>query len=142
VSDELQDIMASIATIQEAITPPTGQNAAKATDEPPVSIGTFPMFVNLEESSTPEPAAGGGPRINRHVIGMNLVFQPADTKYAVRQRRPWYELVLDAFDTSANQLIGGHANGSQIIGVEYDAFAWNGQDYPCITFMLEVVGYK
>ena len=97
MAGELQDIIDQLVVIQNAITPPTGENPLKCYDEPPTGVLTFPCFVNIEDDLA-EVVRAVSLRTITFFINMHLLFARADQKYSVRSRRAWIKPVIDAFD--------------------------------------------
>jgi hypothetical protein len=138
MAQTLQDIMDAIATIQLALTPPSGaKDIALATDQPPVQIMTFPAFVNVEEASAITGSLASAQHQVAHRIAMHLLFAPFDPKYAVRERRPWTQVVIDGFRGN----IGGTCQQAFLTDITYEPFEWpdlSENRYVASNFILDV----
>ena len=97
MAGDLQGIIDQLVIIQNAITPPTGENDLKCYDEPPTGVLTFPSFVNVEDDLA-QVVRASSLRTITFFINMHLLFARADQKYSVRSRRAWIKPVIDAFD--------------------------------------------
>ena len=139
---DLQNIMQKIVVVQETIIAPSGVKAiTKFYDEHPASVGTYPAFVNVEESIEEQSVwATGGRKIN-YIVNMHLVFAAgADIKYNDRAMRAWVRPVLDAFGKKTT-LDGatGVAAKSLIRSADFGLVTIGGAEYWAATFQLVVI---
>ena len=141
MGEPLAAIMAAIADVQQAITPPLGQRGIQlATDEPPDNLDVFPTFANYETTTDVKRLRTFGTlALNEleHYIDMALIFAPADGKYSVRERRPWVPAVLDAF--RVNPSLNDTCDGAYVETVDHRAAHFGGMEYPGLTFRLHVI---
>jgi len=136
MAGEVQQLIDELVTIQNAITPPTGEkDIAAAYDEPPADPTIFPCFLNLEAGA--QVVRELHRRQVTHTINMSLLLAAADQKYSVRTRRLWVGAVLDAFDIKLR--LNGQAHYAHIDTIEYDPIEWNGKAYVGATFVLTVL---
>lgn len=132
--------MDAIAAIQLAISPPAGQKPVQqALDEPPYTITVYPLFVNAEVTTDVKTKRTFGTASNEldHQIDMALALAPADGIYAIRMRRPWVSVVLDAF--RQNPSLNSTCDGAYVERVDHSAAHFGGIDYPGLTFRLHVI---
>ena len=136
MAGDLPGIFDKIVALQEAITPPTGEKAMKAYDEPPGDVALFPCFVNIEEEGV-EIVRSPGLRQQKFSINMHLLFAPGAQKYAVRSRRLWIKPVIDAFD-GAVRLDNEQApvQYAPIDSVSFEPVNINQVEYIAATFVL------
>jgi len=136
MAGDLPGIFDKIVALQEAITPPTGEKAMKAYDEPPGDVALFPCFVNIEEEGV-EIIRSPGLRQQKFVINMHLLFAPGVQKYGVRSRRLWVKPVIDAFDNAIR--FDNEQAPVQYAPIESVSFApvdINNTEYVAATFVL------
>lgn len=136
MAGDLPGIFDKIVALQEAITPPTGEKAMKAYDEPPGDVALFPCFVNIEAEDI-EINRKASLRTQTFTIDMHLLFMPGNQKYGVRSRRLWVKPVIDAFDGAVR--LDNEQAPVQYAPVESVSFApvtLNGMEYIAATFRL------
>lgn len=140
VPEEIDAILKAVAKIQRTIPVPQGARKPTVPDEPTAALGSFPYWLNLVERM-PIEARGMGhtSRHTRFFITLNLLFSPAaDAKYLYRERYPWVQPVLDAFD--ADPKLDDTCVEASITQVQFEPpLEWNGVDYVALTFLLEVL---
>ncbi len=127
----------SLAAIMTQISVIEGNIAgiAKANDNAPASMNTFPQFVNFPEA---------GPQIIRtpnlrtvvHLFTLELHALKQVLPQAEYKLRPFLELTLNAFDS--NLTLNGSCDNAEIVSYEYGVLSYNGEQHLGISFKLKV----
>ncbi len=127
----LSSVMTAVSVMETAIT-----GIKKAHDKAPVSLNTFPCFVNFPDSGDIKRAASH--RETWHLIKMLLyVLKGADLPSAEAEVRPYLDLVLAKFDSDLT--IGGTVATSKIVAYRYGVLYYAGNPYLGISFDLEAL---
>jgi hypothetical protein len=138
---ELQAIIDAIVTVQNAITPPTGEKGVTVYDEPPEVAAVYPSFINVERETEELSNTVGrrGPIVIPYIIDMHLIFGAFDKKYSYRSKRKWVQPVHEAIAT--NLKLGGTVKEARLQNMDFhpNGLTYGEIEYHAVTFTLRAV---